>query len=118
MQKIVLLVSGKTFTVDLLDNEAARILTSLLPLHVELQELNGNEKYVYLSDALPTAEKKPKYIHAGDLMLFGSECLVLFYKDFVTPYRYTPLGHVVEAKQLSDALGTGAITAAFQRIPG
>lgn len=116
MQTIEIVVSGKTFSIDLLDTEPAQALTAILPLQVEMQELNGNEKYIYLSDTLPMAEKRSEYIHSGDLMLFGSDCLVLFYKDFPTSYKYTPLGRVKDAQQLSDALGAGDISVTFQRI--
>lgn len=116
MQKIEMLVSGKTFSIHLFDSEPSRGLASLLPLQVEMQELNGNEKYVYLPEALPMAEIQPKYIHAGDLMLFGSKCLVFFYKDFSTSYRYTPLGRVTDIQQFAESLGGGEVSAAFQLI--
>lgn len=116
MQKIEILVSGKTFTVELFDTEAAQALFDCLPMEVTMEELNGNEKYVYLSTALPVAEEKPKYIHTGDLMLFGSRCLVLFYQDFTTPYGYTPLGHVTDAQQLVEFLGDGDVSATFRAL--
>lgn len=115
MQKIEILVSGKAFSVDLFDTGSAKALTTLLPMEVTMQELNGNEKYIYLSDSLPVAEKQPEYIHAGDLMLFGSKCLVLFYRDFPTSYRYTPLGRVENIQHLAKILSKGDITVAFQK---
>lgn len=116
MQKIEILVSGKTFTVELFDTEAAQTLADCLPMEVTMDELNGNEKYVYLSTSLPMAEEKPKYIHAGDLMLFGSKCLVLFYKDFPTSYAYTPLGCVTDTQQLAESLGDGDVSATFRAL--
>lgn len=116
MQKIEILVSGKTFTVELLDTEAAQALADCLPMEVTMEELNGNEKYVYLTTALPVAEEKPKYIHAGDLMLFGSKCLVLFYQDFTTSYRYTPLGRVTDTQQLAESLGDGDVSVIFRSL--
>ncbi len=116
MQKIEILVSGKTFTVELFDTESAQALADCLPMEVTMEELNGNEKYVYLSTALPMAEEKPKYIHAGDLMLFGSKCLVLFYQDFTTPYGYTPLGRVTDTQQLADFLGNGDVSVTFRSL--
>lgn len=114
MQKIEILVSSKTFTVELFDTEAAQALFDCLPMEVTMEELNGNEKYVYLSTALPVAEEKPKYIHTGDLMLFGSKCLVLFYQDFTTPYGYTPLGRVTDTQQLAESLWKGDVSVIFQ----
>lgn len=117
MQMIEIVVSGKTFSIELFDTKPARALAALLPLQADMQELNGNEKYIYLSDSLPTAKEQPNHIHAGDLMLFGSDCLVLFYKDFPTSYEYTPLGRIADAKYLSEALGSGAVSVTFQKIP-
>ena len=39
-------------------------------------------------------------IEVGDLMLYGDDCIVLFYKRFYTPYSYTKLGRVVEKDRL------------------
>lgn len=116
MQRIEILVSGKTFTVELFDTESAQALADCLPMEVTMEELNGNEKYVYLSTALPVAEEKPEYIHAGDLMLFGSKCLVLFYQDFPTSYGYTPLGRVTDTQQLAESLGKEDVSVIFQEV--
>lgn len=40
-------------------------------------------------------------IHAGDIMLYGASCLVLFYEDFNTSYRYTPLGYIEDPDGLA-----------------
>lgn len=72
---------------------------------VNMSELNGNEKYYYLLDDLPTASSRPGIIHAGDLMLYGSSCLVRFYESFRTSYSYTRLGSVDNPSRLASALG-------------
>ena len=41
-------------------------------------------------------------------MLFGSDCLVLFYESFSTSYSYTPLGAVENPQGLADALSSGS----------
>ena len=33
-------------------------------------------------------------INAGDIMLYGNNCLVVFYKSFDTTYSYTKIGHI------------------------
>lgn len=59
-----------------------------------MSELNGNEKYVYMNDLFLTSSIKPKHINAGDVMLYGNNCLVIFYKSFDTSYSYTKIGHI------------------------
>ena len=59
-----------------------------------MSELNGNEKYIYLDNTLPTNSSNPKKINAGDIMLYGDNCLVIFYKSFTTTYSYTKIGHI------------------------
>lgn len=76
-------------------------------------ELNGNEKYVNLAAKLPTDPKRVGRIEAGDLMLYGSDCPVLFYKSFDTSYSYTRLGHIEDTSGLADALGRGSVQVAL-----
>lgn len=116
VQNIEMIVSGKAFSVTMLDTESSRALVERLPMQIEMQELNGNEKYHYLEKSLPAAEESPSTIHTGDLMLFGTDCLVLFYKDFSTSYSYTPLGYVTNPEGLAQALGKGNVSITFQNI--
>ena len=53
-------------------------------------------------------------IHAGDLMLYRDNCVVLFYEDFSTTYAYTRLGSVEDPAGLADALGSGAVSVSFE----
>ncbi|MFR9189351.1 MAG: cyclophilin-like fold protein [Anaerotruncus massiliensis (ex Togo et al. 2019)] len=106
-------VGGQTFLARLYDSGAARALAERLPLTLEMSEMNGNEKYCYLDDGLPTDSRVPSQIRAGDLMLYGADCLVLFYESFSTTYRYTPLGRVEDAPGLADALGSGGVAVSF-----
>jgi hypothetical protein len=73
-----------TFTVRLFDNAAANALIQKMPMTILMSELNGNEKCYYMPDNLPTEARSVGTINAGDLMLYGSDCLVLFYKRFST----------------------------------
>ena len=78
-----------------------------------MSELNGNVKYNYLPFTLPTNASNPEQIHAGDLMLYGSDCLVLFYKSFPTSYCYTPIGCIDDPSNLADVVGDGGVQVAF-----
>lgn len=107
-------VGSTKFDVTLSDNATATAFKALLPMTVNMSEMNGNEKYYYLSGNLPTAATNPGTIQAGDLMLYGASCLVLFYETFRTSYSYTRLGRVDNPSGLAVALGTGNVTVTFE----
>lgn len=111
--RLTLTVGDDVFTVTLADNAAAAAFRRLLPLRLEMEELNGNEKYAYLDAPLPTAAVRPGTIEAGDVMLFGASCVVVFYETFRTSYAYTPLGRVDRPEALAAALGRGGATVTF-----
>ena len=106
-------INGQVFSSTLYDNETAAALKEKMPLTLDMSELNGNEKYNYLSFSLPTNASNPGQIHAGDLMLYGSDCLVLFYESFPTNYRYTPIGRINDPSGLADAVGRGGVQVTF-----
>ena len=81
----------------------------MLPLEINMNDLHSNEKYYYLDEELPTNSYNPKKINKGDVMLFGSNCLVLFYKSFDTFYSYTKLGKIDNPSELDKALGSGNV---------
>lgn len=110
---ITLTVGDQTFSATLLDNETARQLTVQFPLTLDMSELNGNEKYFYMDKELPTDSFQPGQINAGDLMLYGNNCLVLFYESFSSGYSYTRLGSLDDPAGLADALGTGSTEVVF-----
>ena len=102
------------FTVALENNETAAALKTHLPMTLDMSELNGNEKYNYLPFDLPMDTYAPGFIEAGDVMLYGSDCLVVFYKSFSTSYRYTKIGHMDDASLLQDAVGAGGVQMIFE----
>ena len=114
MTAIQIIVGENTFTAELYDNAAAQTLAEMLPLTLDMSELNGNEKYYYLGESLPRESSIPSEIRTGDLMLYGADCLVLFYKDFTTTYSYTPLGRISDPEGLAAALGSGNVQVTFQ----
>ena len=107
--KINLTINGNSFTATLEDNETTRELLNRLPIEVSMSELNGNEKYYYFDESLPTNSYRPSSINKGDIMLYGSECLVIFYESFNTTYSYTRIGKIDNADNLDKVVGSGSV---------
>ncbi len=107
-------IRANSFVATLYDNETAKAFADLLPLTITMNELNGNEKYHYLSSNLPASPENPSIIHNGDLMLYGSNCILLFYETFNTTYSYTKIGTVDNPTELEAALGSNNPTVKFE----
>jgi len=108
-----MLIDGKEFDVLLEDNETAEVFEKSLPMSLLMSELNGNEKYHYLDYALPNNEQSVVTVKKGDIMLYGDRCIVVFYKSFVTAYKYTKIGHIENTDQLEEAVGDENIIIEF-----
>ena len=102
MDKVYININNKKLGIDLENNSTTSALIKLLPLELSMNDLNGNEKYVYLNESLPTNTYSPKHIEAGDVMLFGDNCLVIFYESFDTSYSYSKIGHINNLPSLDD----------------
>lgn len=107
---VTVTVGNKTFNGVLYDSATSNALMKKLPLGYRMSDLNGNEKYKYLKYSLPANEKPVKKIKAGDIMLYGDDCLVVFYKSFKTSYEYTRVGRITNVKGLAKAAGKGKVT--------
>ncbi|MDU1892686.1 MAG: cyclophilin-like fold protein [Dysgonomonas sp.] len=107
-------VGSSIFTATLASNATATAFKQLLPITIHMSELNSNEKYYGLANPLPTNASNPGTIQNGDLMLYGSNTLVLFYKTFSSSYSYTRIGRIDDPSGLQNALGTGSATVIFQ----
>ncbi|SNU05866.1 Ig-like domain (group 2) [Lachnospiraceae bacterium] len=106
-------IGDTNFQASFEDNKTTKALFKKFPVTYTMSELNGNEKYKYLSYELPKNAKQVKTIHAGDIMLYGTDCIVLFYKDFKTSYSYTRLGRITDPSGLEKAVKKGKIKVQF-----
>lgn len=102
INEIDVIINDKNYNLILEDNSTTRELVKDLPFNFNMQELNGNEKYIYLDKIYPTNSSNPKHITKGDVMLYGDDCLVIFYKSFITTYNYTRIGHIDNLEDLDN----------------
>lgn len=114
-KQITITIGSKSFIAALEDNVTAREFRTLLPMTISMMELNGNEKYFRLSDDVPVNASVPGTIQIGDLMIYGSRTVVLFYKSFPTSYEYTRLGRINDTKGLAATVGSGSVKVTLSR---
>ncbi len=112
--KIKIKTGTASFTATISNSATSAAFKAMLPMTLNMIELNGNEKYADLSGDLPTNASNPGTIQTGDLMIYGSSTLVLFYKSFSTSYNYTELGRIDNPSGLADALGSGNVTVTLE----
>lgn len=111
--RINLQIGDRLFTARLLDNPASQVFVAMLPLTMTMIELNRNEKYYNLPGDLSANSERVGTINSGDLMLYGSNTLVLFYESFNSAYSYTRLGYIEDAFGLANTLGSGNVEITF-----
>ena len=110
-----MIVGERRFAIALSDNPAAREFAARLPLTLDMDELNGNEKKADLAQALPTNASRPGTIRNGDIMLYGANTVVVFYLSFESSYAYTRLGRVDDPAGLAEALGRRGVRVVFTK---
>lgn len=107
-------INGMEFEAAMAKTEAAKEFYELLPMNLSMSELNGNEKYCYLNGkSFTTSSERPGTFYAGDIMLYGSNCVVIFYETFRSSYSYTRIARIENASGLAEALGSGGVEVAF-----
>lgn len=112
---ITLDINGKIFNAVFYNNETAQKFAEMLPVTMNMTELNGNEKYYYLNTTLPVNSERVGTIKKGDIMLYGNNCIVIFYESFNTSYSYTKIGYIENADNLSGAIETGSVNVTFKK---
>lgn len=108
---------GRRFAVALADTDAARAFVARLPMTLDMTDLNDNEKKFDLPKRLPANPSRPGTIRLGDLLLWGDNTVVVFYKTFDSTYSYTRLGQVDDPSGLAQALGRGDVQVQFTAQP-
>lgn len=107
-------INNEVFELILDDNTTVDAFKQLLPLTITLQDLYGNEKYASLSSNLVMNNQRVNNIEVGDVMLYGSDGLVIFYDNFETIYSYSRIGKIKDTNRLLDVIGAGSITVTIQ----
>lgn len=111
--KVNISINGKTFTATLEDNEAAKELYEIIKtegLTVEMSDYSGFEKVGSLGYTLSASDKQTT-TKAGDIVLYQSNQIVMFYG--FNSWSYTKLGKIDDLSGWEEALGSGDITAEF-----
>lgn len=115
MTDIKVTVNGSVFDTKIYnDSPCAQQLLSKFPLTVTMSELNGNEKYYRFSESFSSNPENVESINSGDIMLYQSDYLVLFYETHNTSYTYTRIGYIADTTGLKEAVGTGNPTVTFE----
>ncbi len=106
---ISLSINNQVFDLQLENNPTAQSFANLLPLDLAMNDHLNNEKFATLPNALPTNDKTAGQIHAGDVMLYQGDTVVIFYESFHSNYRYTKIGRISNADALKHSLGRGDV---------
>lgn len=114
MQNIIITIKNKKYEAILYDNSTTKELIKKFPITITMSDLNGNEKYYNFSKSFSTSSENMANINKGDIMLFGNNCLVIFYKSFSTRYKYTKLGYIKNTEDLENSFGKGDISITFE----
>lgn len=108
--KMKIEVNGSLFTATLADNAAVDALADWVeegPVTLELSDYAGFEKVGSLGRSLPASDSQTT-THAGDIVLYQGDQIVLFYGS--NSWSYTRLGRIDDLTGWEDALGGGDVT--------
>lgn len=109
-----LTIQNTIFTATFATNHSVTAFKTMLPLTLSMSDFNNNEKVAALPGSLTTSATNSSTIATGDIMLYGSSSLVLFYETFSTSYSYTKIGRIDNTAGLKAALGKGEVIIKFE----
>lgn len=113
-QTLTVTVGGREFTAAVEHNETTKTFLAMLPLTLNMNDFNGNEKVISLAESIRKEDSScPGTINSGDIMCYGSDQLVIFYDTFSTVYSYVKIGHIDDAAGYEAALGSGSVEVTF-----
>lgn len=87
-------IAGKSYTAYIESSKAAESFLTHLPLDIEMNDLNENEKRGYTYFKLATDQKKLGKVEIGDILISGDSYVIIATKTFKTNDKYTKLGHI------------------------
>lgn len=103
VSEMKVIINNDEFVASLEKTNESNYFYDNLPLEFTMKNLNSNEKYVYTNMGFMTKPVKVNKINSGDIMLYGDDCIVIFYKSFDTTYSYTKIGHINNLPDLGSA---------------
>lgn len=106
-------VNGTTFTATLEDNAAVDAFVEMMreaPVVIEMNDYSGFEKVGPLGASLPASNIQTT-TQAGDIVLYNSNQIVIFYGS--NSWSYTRLGKIDDLTGWEEALGSGDVTVTF-----
>ena len=108
--KMNIAVNDSSFTATLAENAAVDALVDWMeegPITLELSDYADFEKVGPLGRSLPASDSQTT-TQAGDIVLYQSNQIVLFYGS--NSWNYTRLGSIDDLTGWEDALGSGDVT--------
>ncbi len=115
LQTFKIIINKKEFDAELYNTDAAKEFYKLLPMKIKMNELNGNEKFYYMDKAFTEDKGKAGTINTGDIMLYGNNCIMLFYETFQSNDTYTRIGYIKNPSGLAEELGKGDVEVSFSK---
>ena len=113
VKKMTLQIGNSSFTATLENNPAVDAFVEMMndsPIIIQMNDYSGFEKVGSLGTNLP-ADDKQTTTHAGDIVLYNGNQIVIFYGS--NAWSYTRLGKIDDLTGWEDALGSGDITVTF-----
>ncbi len=91
---INVIINNVTYNVTLEDNLTVEDIIALDTIILNAEDESLGYKYAYLNNSITYSPEYTGKILKGDLLLYDSNCIVLYYQDMDTDKVYTKIGHV------------------------